>query len=422
MIERFLAMTLGGQEPSVAERLLDQLDEAEAPPQETGDDVALHILLGKNPDEPKKPTCMESVRGSLEVLLADTPPEVGKAALEALNAEFVEDADSDRSRWTAGSDLMQVLGAAEPLSTLELERQIDAAAEAERAAERQLEQQQQNRAMLVALLQGLLDGEEERRLLDERDPSVAKRRRKRDRRRARAVELLKLYGTESPPDDLSADELSHAVAWLYEGEARPDQRAALEQVMSSSATDKLLARIDEFGDIVGSSEPNEWSESGAVGELLAAEDSSLDEGITQDMVHRILTQDFGQGFSSGRQGEAGWHRVVGDSDALWSDSQPPAQMPSAYANSLQMLGVLPLPGDTRADNRSGIDDVECDPTTAGDDDVLRSLGIAEPDQPEPKLPRGARNLNDLLGGESNLLKLLAEPFDVRAIRQQLQLL
>jgi hypothetical protein len=411
-------MTVGDQDqdPLRMERLLDQLDAAmEAPSQNSGDAAALQTLLGKRPDEPKRPRNVENVRASLEMLLRDAPPELGRAALQALDTEYSEAAATDRQpQWTAGPGLMQVLGAAEPLSTLALERQIDAAAEAEKAAEHQLEQQRQNRAMLVAVLQGLADGEEDAdRLLEESDPAGAKRRRKRDRRRVRAAELLKLYGSEHPPEDLSAGELSNAVAWLYEGEARSDQRAALDQLMDGSAADKLLAHIDDLADVVRTPGADEWGDAGAVGRLLAPEEASLEDGITLDMVHRILTQDSAQGVGSdGRfQAEGGWRRLVGDSDSLWSDGQPPAQMPSAYADSLQVLGVLPLPGGSRADQQSASDHFECEVDATGDGDVLRLLGIS--DQPEPKLPRGARNLNDLLGHESDLLKLLAEPFDVR---------
>jgi hypothetical protein len=407
-------MTVGGREPSEVERLLDQLDGVEEmPPQ--GSAAALQQLLGQKPDEPKRPKSMESVRGGLEMLLGDMPAELGKAALEALDAEYAAGA-ATKPQWAAGPGLMQALGAAEPLSTLEVERQIDAAAQAEIVAARQLEQEQQNRAMLVALLQGLVDGEAETdRLLDESDPAGPKRRRKRDRRRARAAELLRQCEEEDLPDDLSPDELTDAVAWLYEGEARPDQHVALEQLMGGSAADKLLSRIDDsFADDIHLQDAPELGDAGAVGRLMVAEESSLEEGITQEMVHHILTQDSAQDFGRDQvQAEGGWRRVVGDSDALWSDGQPPAHIPSAYADSLQVLGVLPLPGDSRTSHQFASDAIGFDVTAAGDGDALDLLGIAESDQPEPKLPRGARNLNDLLGRESDLLKLLAEPFDVR---------
>ena len=353
-------MTFNDHDPLRMELLLDQLDAAmEGPSQDSADAAALETLLGKRPDEPKRPRNVENVRASLEMLLRDAPSELGRAALQALDAEYSEPAAADKQlQWAAGPGLMQVLGAAEPLSTLALELQIDAAAQAEKAAEHQLEQQRQNRAMLVALLQGLVDGEEDAvRLLEDSDPAGAKRRRKRDRRRARAAELLKLYGSEHPPEDLSADELSNAVAWLYGGEARSDQRAALEQLMDGSAADKLLARIDDLADIVRTPGADDWGDAGAVGRLLSPEEASLEDGITQDMVHRILTQDSAQGVGiNGRlQPEAGWRRLVGDSDALWSDGQPPAQIPSVYADSLQALGVLPLPGGGRVHQQSASD-------------------------------------------------------------------
>ena len=411
-------MKVGSQEPSEAERLLDQLDGVEELPMQ-GSAAALRQLLGPKPDEPKRPKSMEIVRGSLERLLGDVPAKLGRAALQALDAEYAADAAADEQpQWAAGSGVMQALGAAAPLSTLEVERQIDAAAQAEKAAARQLEQEQQNHAMLVVLLQGLVNGEEEAsRLLDESDPDGAKRRRKRDRRRARAAELLKQYGKENLPDDLSADELNDAVAWLYEGEARTDQRVALEQLMGDSAADKLLARIDDsYADNLQSPDAPAWGDGGALERLMVEEEASLEEGITQEMVHRILTQDSAQDFGSDQvQGERGWRRLVGDSDALWSDGQPPAHLPNAYADSLQVLGVLPLPGDNRA-HQVPTNDFAFDVTAAGEGDALDLLGIAEPGRPDPQLPRGARNLNDLLGSESDLLKLLAEPFDVRAPR------
>ena len=80
-------MTVGDQDqdPLRMERLLDQLDAAmEAPSQNSGDAAALQTLLGKRPDEPKRPRNVENVRASLEMLLRDAPPELGRAALQAL--------------------------------------------------------------------------------------------------------------------------------------------------------------------------------------------------------------------------------------------------------------------------------------------------------------------------------------------------
>lgn len=404
--------------------LLDRLDvfesgDAGADGADDGAAAALRALLGAKPDAPKRAKSIEDVRGSLDALLGDeenVPPEVGRAALEALDADYQCEAAAVDGElpWAGGAGVMKALGASEPLSLAELERQVDAAAEAERAAERQLEQQRQDREMLVALLQGVVEGEEEEgKRLEESDPAAARRRRKHERRRARAAELLERCRAELPPDDLSADELSAAAAWLYEGEERPGVQGggALEQLVGDSAADRLLASIDaDLPDTAGA-----WGDAGAMGALLAADEEPLEEGVTPDMVRRMLEEE--EPGSGGGPAGRGWRRVVGDSDEMWSDGQPPAQVPSAYSDSLQVLGVLPLPGDGSGGKLSA-DDVafafECDETAAAEGDALRSLGIAEPDKPEPKLPRGARNLNDLLGGESDLLKLLAEPFDVRS--------
>eukprot|EP01046_Picozoa_sp_COSAG06_P053926 COSAG06_NODE_9454_length_1897_cov_1.791991_1_plen_414_part_00 len=400
-------MSAGGGTDGLLDRL-DVFESGDAGADGADDGAAaLRALLGAKPDAPKRAKSIEGVRASLDALLGgeeNVPPELlGKAALEALDADYqCEGAGADGELpWAGGACVMKALGASEPLSLAELERQVDVAAEAERAAERQLEQQRHDREMLVALLQGVVEGEEEEgKRLEESDPAAARRRRKHERRRARAAELLERCRAELPPNDLSADELSAAAAWLYEGEERPGvQGGALEQLVGDSAADQLLASIDaDLPDTAGA-----WGDAGAMGALLAADEEPLEEGVTPDMVRRMLEEE--EPGSGGGPAGRGWRRVVGDSDEMWSDGQPPAQVPSAYSDSLQVLGVLPLPGDGSGGKLSA-DAFAFDKTAAAEGDALRSLGIAEPDKPEPKLPRGARNLNDLLGGESDLLKLL----------------